>query len=189
MRPVNLICAFCENYGIGVNGDLPWRLKKEMEHFNKATSKTKNVDYKNATIMGRKTWESIPKKFKPLKGRLNVVITSRPENFTEQLAFNSVQSAINELQDVSKHPDIESLWIIGGYGVYKEAIDKDLCNRLYLTQVNRHFECDTFFPQFPKDNYKIVNDPEVPQGIQDENDLTFEVTVYERKIQEQNGNS
>ena len=72
----NLIAAACgKSLGIGVNGELPWRLKSEMKYFASTTTKTKDSVKKNAIVMGRKTWESIPLKFRPLKNRLNIVLS------------------------------------------------------------------------------------------------------------------
>ena len=77
----NLIVAACgKSLGIGFNGELPWRLKSEMKHFASTTSTTKDPTKKNAVIMGRKTWESIPAKFRPLKNRFNIVL-SRKSNY------------------------------------------------------------------------------------------------------------
>ena len=79
---INLIVAACgKSMGIGLNGELPWRLKSEMKYFAETTTKTKDSDKINAVIMGRKTWESIPAKFRPLKNRLNVIL-SRQENYS-----------------------------------------------------------------------------------------------------------
>ena len=73
---VNLIVAACgKSFGIGCNGELPWRLRSEMKYFAETTSKTKDPNKRNAVIMGRKTWESIPSKFRPLKNRLNIVLS------------------------------------------------------------------------------------------------------------------
>lgn len=82
---LTLIAAMTRANGIGVSGGLPWRLSKEMAHFRRATSVTGEPaassgakrEQRNAVIMGRKTWESIPGKFRPLKGRINVVISSK----------------------------------------------------------------------------------------------------------------
>ena len=79
---INLIVAACgKSMGIGLNGELPWRLKSEMKYFAETTTKTKDSDKINAVIMGRKTWESIPAKFRPLKNRLNVIL-SRQANYS-----------------------------------------------------------------------------------------------------------
>ena len=72
----NLIVAVCgKSFGIGNNGQLPWRLKSEMKHFASTTTTTKDTSKRNAVIMGRKTWDSIPRKFRPLKNRLNLVLS------------------------------------------------------------------------------------------------------------------
>lgn len=73
---VILIVACAHNNGIGLNGGLPWRLSKEMKYFATVTSKAPDGK-RNAVLMGRHTWDSIPARFRPLKDRMNVVITSR----------------------------------------------------------------------------------------------------------------
>ena len=76
----NLIVAACgKSLGIGLNGELPWKLKSEMKYFAEKTSKTKDIDKINAVIMGRKTWESIPLKFRPLKNRFNVILSRQAD--------------------------------------------------------------------------------------------------------------
>lgn len=73
---LTLIVACTASNGIGKNGNLPWRLSKEMGYFARVTTSTP-ANKRNAVIMGRKTWESIPDKFRPLKERINIVVTSR----------------------------------------------------------------------------------------------------------------
>lgn len=70
-----LIAAACEDLGIGMNGNLPWKLKTEMAYFSRMTSKTNNENKRNVVLMGRKTWDSIPPKYKPLSNRINMVLT------------------------------------------------------------------------------------------------------------------
>lgn len=91
--PLTIIAAVTRKNGLGVNGTLPWKLPKEMGHFRKATSATGTSRSEfsdasgpsmNAVIMGRKTWESIPPKFRPLKGRINVIISRTPGKDAEQ---------------------------------------------------------------------------------------------------------
>ena len=149
-KPVNLILACEKNLGIGLNGTLPWNLKTEMKYF---ASTTKNVpphiiknNGQNAVIMGRKTWESIPKKFRPLKGRHNVVISKTLKNNFDDDQNNDqdnndkenlgcvietdLEQAIENLQGLS---DIFKIWIIGGKGIYDQAIREGLCDEIYLT--------------------------------------------------------
>jgi len=74
---LNLMVAACEGGGIGKNGTLPWKIPSEMKYFTKMTKSTRDEGKRNAVIMGRLTFESIPEKFRPLKGRLNVVLTGK----------------------------------------------------------------------------------------------------------------
>lgn len=107
----NLIAACCENMGIGHKNDLPWRLRKEYQYFTRMTAVTKDPNLKNAVIMGRKTWDSVPIKFRPLKNRINVVLTKQPDfnpGFDEVIVAGSLEvSAV--------HTDLNSLrWTDGG---------------------------------------------------------------------------
>jgi len=80
MKPrLQMIVAATESLGIGINGGLPWRIKRDMKFFKDKTTETHETGKLNAVIMGRKSWESIPAKFRPLPGRLNIVISSQPE--------------------------------------------------------------------------------------------------------------
>lgn len=74
---------------------------------------------------------------------------------------------------------VEKIWVIGGSSVYKAALESPNFHRLYLTRIKKYFECDTFFPELPT-NLGLVNDPDVPDGIQEENGIQFEYKVYER---------
>lgn len=180
MKTVNLISAVCENNGIGIKGTLPWKLKKEMQYFTKLTTYTEASDCQNAVVMGRKSWESIPPKYKPLSGRLNVVISTTQNNFTDGvLSYKSVSEAIETLQ--AGFPNIETIWVIGGYGVYKEGLDKKLFDKLYITTIRKQFECDAFFPQFNLDDYQMIEEPDIPTVIQEENGIQYEYKVYKKK--------
>ena len=80
---INLIVAGCRlngnasDFGIGQEGQLPWRLKQELKHFATLTKYTKDEKKQNAVLMGRKTWESIPLKFRPLRNRYNMILSSK----------------------------------------------------------------------------------------------------------------
>lgn len=180
MKTVNLISAVCENNGIGIKGTLPWKLKKEMEYFTKLTTYTEASDCQNAVVMGRKSWESIPPKYKPLSGRLNVVISTTQNNFADGvLSYKSVSEAIETLQ--AGFPNIETIWVIGGYRIYKEGLDKKLFDKLYITTIRKQFECDAFFPQFNLDDYQMIEEPDIPTAIQEENGIQYEYKVYKKK--------
>src|SRR3989338_1802540 len=75
MTPFNIVVAMDQNRGIGLDGKLPWHLKCDLRHFKEITTKTRDKNKRNAVIMGRKTWDSLPVRFRPLPDRVNVVIT------------------------------------------------------------------------------------------------------------------
>ena len=78
--PFKLIAATCEGHGIGINNDLPWRLKLEMAYFTRMTTTTVDDRKQNAMIMGRRTWESTPECERPLPGRISIVLSSLPRS-------------------------------------------------------------------------------------------------------------
>jgi len=82
LKKLHIVVAATESFGIGINGGLPWRIKRDMKFFRDKTSETTDPNKRNAVIMGRKSWESIPPKFKPLTGRLNIVISSQSDYHT-----------------------------------------------------------------------------------------------------------
>jgi dihydrofolate reductase/thymidylate synthase len=74
-RAFQLVVAAARNMGIGKDGGMPWNLPGDMAYFKDLTSRTRDAAKENAVIMGRRTWESIPARFRPLKGRINVVLS------------------------------------------------------------------------------------------------------------------
>ena len=104
----SLVVATDLNRGIGLKGDLPWRLKGDLAYFRDLTSKTLDPNKKNVVIMGRTTWDSIPEKFRPLPNRLNIVLSNR-------LAKGSLIGAevANSLQDallIAEKNEVENLY-------------------------------------------------------------------------------
>lgn len=75
-KPLSVVVAATNKWGIGINGDLPFRISADLKHFKKITCESVGEGKQNAVIMGRKTWESIPAKFRPLPDRVNVVLSS-----------------------------------------------------------------------------------------------------------------
>ena len=98
--------------------------------------------------MGRKTWDSIPPKFRPLKNRLNIVLTrNKKKKFPKNVIVIHTFSEIPE-QIQGK------LFIIGGMSIYKWALQR--CNEIYLTRIYDEYTCDTFFPEIPKDFISLL---------------------------------
>jgi len=182
---INLIVAACgKSLGIGKDGQLPWRLPAEMKHFARLTTNCAGEKgaTTNAVVMGRKTWESIPAKFRPLKNRLNVVLTrnkdfAAKDDDSDVVICGSLEAALTALK--AKGGLVETAWIIGGSSVYEEALD--VCHRVYLTKIEQEFECDVFFPELKPDLFKEVQDPKVPTQPQTEGDIAYRYLVLEKQ--------
>ena len=144
----NLIVSMCRNNGIGLNGQMPWHIKQELEYFAKLTK----GDGLNAVIMGYKTWQSLPiPKGKPrgLPNRDNFVL-SRNDKFDIVMNHDHLLKTfitIEEMENyISKNDVYEDVWVIGGADVYKQFLDYNKINKCYVTYIDAEFECDTFFP-------------------------------------------
>ena len=148
---VKLIVAMCKNNGIGFDNKIPWRISEDMSYFSKKTSGDYSIDgiKKNAVIMGRNTWESLPKKYKPLPNRLNIVLTRNTQRLQELDHYDtdkkdieyvsSLDGAIelcysggekgekgeNSINKTHNKSIVNDIWIIGGSSLYREFIDYD----------------------------------------------------------------
>ncbi|PKI59503.1 hypothetical protein CRG98_020134 [Punica granatum] len=136
--------------GIGKDGKLPWKLPSDMKFFKELTMGTSEPGKKNAVIMGRKTWESIPSEYRPLAGRLNVVLT-RSGSFDIATAENvlicgSMSSAVELLASSPYCLSIEKVFVIGGGEIYREALNAPQCDTIHITEIDASIECDTFIP-------------------------------------------
>lgn len=147
-RAFSLIVAADEARGIGRAGDLPWRLPGDMAHYKRTTSDAPD-GLQNAVVMGRRTFESIPLKFRPLKQRLNVVV-SRDAGYAPPgvLRAGSLEQALALLETCS---DLAHVFIVGGAVLYREALLHPACQRVLLTRVHARFDCDTFLAPFEHD--------------------------------------
>lgn len=141
---LTLIVAATQALGIGINGSLPWpMLKGEMAYFARITKRNPSSTQRNAVIMGRRTWDSIPPRFRPLSNRLNVVISSSMAQTGEPLVARSLVDAIELLQG----KEVGRLFVIGGASVYAAALNLPQARRVLLTKIKKpEYECDTFFP-------------------------------------------
>jgi dihydrofolate reductase len=151
-----IIVAFCDNGGIGKGNSIPWRIPEDMKHFKEITTSAPSGK-RNAVIMGRKTWDSLPPKCKPLPNRLNIVL-SRSVDVIDvidgALVCPSMKKALEAVQAVQTVQAVQALdtthvhqvFIIGGYSVYLEAMNMNICNKAYVTHVDGEYDCDAFFP-------------------------------------------
>ena len=143
---VSLIVAVSENGVIGKDNDLIWHLPKDMKFFKETT-------LGHHVIMGRKNFESIPHKYRPLNDRTNIVIT-RQLGFKAEgcIVVNSVVAAL----DIAKNNGDTEPFIIGGGQIYKIALEQNLVDRIYLTKIHHNFDGDTFFPELNSE-WKEIN--------------------------------
>ena len=134
--------------GIGRNGTIPWKIPMDTKWFAYATSYPFIEGKLNAVVMGRKTWDSIPDSFKPLKNRLNFVIskstdtTSYPESVTLCKSYESAMEILLARDDVGK------IFIMGGSHVYEQAIKDSRVVEILSTRVEGNHKCDKKFPSF-----------------------------------------
>lgn len=187
-KRINSIVACSLNNGIGKNGDLPWRIAKEMKQFAKITTTTLNPAAQNAIIMGRKTWQSIPLKRRPLANRINIVLSKTMKlnqlNAEEPKPHFIFSDLLEAIDFANKQEQIESIFVIGGEQVYKSSLELRLCDRIYLTRILSDFNCDAYFPKLDEQEFSLIQTDEVPIGVQEENGLKYEYLIYERKLVE-----
>ena len=168
-QPLKIIVAVGENNEIGANGDLLWRLPKDMKWFKE---KTLGSD----VIMGRKTFESFPQKFRPLPNRTNILIT-RDKNYNagnDVHVFHTIEDALDyalKCKDTQK-------FIIGGAEIYKQLLPQTA--ELYLTKVHATFaNADTFFPEVNLEEWELVFEEKHSKDEKHQYDFTF--YIYKRK--------
>jgi dihydrofolate reductase len=159
---VSLIVAVSENGVIGKNNDLIWHLPKDMKYFKEKT-------LGHHIIMGRKNFESIPHKFRPLRNRVNIIVTRNKDYKAKDcIIATSIESAI----DYSKSNKEDEVFIIGGGEIYKQSIQKNLVDKIYLTRVHADFDGDTFF-ETPSSNWIIKSEVKKKKDEKHLFDYTF----------------
>lgn len=141
-----MIAAIGENRELGKDNDLIWHLPDDMKFF-KETTKGYPV------IMGRKNYESIPPKWRPLPNRLNIVLTTNKSYVNEDVV---VCHEMEEAIDFAKtHTEKEEIFIIGGGQIYELGLS--VANRIYLTEIHGSFDADVFFPDFDRAPWEEVS--------------------------------
>ena len=162
LLPISIVAVVAADGAIGRNGNLLWHIPEDLRHF-------KSVTAGGAVIMGRKTWESLPKR--PLPGRLNIVMTRR-KDFEAPGAV--VVSSLEEAVEKAKDNDI---FVIGGGEIYTKFLP--WANKLILTEIDLTVEdADTFFPPFDRDDWKLM---ERGEPMVSDKGIPFVFNTYVRK--------
>ncbi|MHB1909628.1 MAG: dihydrofolate reductase [Nitrososphaerales archaeon] len=164
---VSAILAATPEGGIGYEGSIPWRIKEDMDYFKRITT----TGEQNVVIMGRRTWESIPAKYRPLPQRINVVITSSSYEARDHLVYASLGEALDNLGG--------SKFVIGGARLYNETFTNPACETVYLTRVtsSEPIVCDTFVDLSLLDQYHLQEQSEIKK----DGKFTYQFLIYRRK--------
>ena len=143
---VSIIVAVAENHVIGHNNDLIWHLPADMKYFKQKTEG-------HYVLMGRKNYESIPEKYRPLPNRENIVVSRKAMPSEGRLHYvDSIESGI----EIARSNREEELFIIGGGEIYRQCMS--LADKIYLTRVHESFEGDTYFPEIDKNLWRLENE-------------------------------
>lgn len=166
MIKISLIAAVANNNVIGKNNSLIWHLPADMKYFKEKTTG-------HVIITGRKNYESIPEKFRPLPNRTNIVITTQKNYLaTGAIVVHSLEKAIEKAKTIEQ----EEIFIIGGAQIYKESLTKNIPNKLYITKVLESFEGDAFFPAIDEKKWKLQQKKFRPKD--EKNAYNLEFCVY-----------
>lgn len=160
---LHLIYARARNGTIGKDGQMPWHLPEDLAHF-------KRVTLGQPVIMGRKTWDSLPARFRPLPGRVNIVVTRQSDWHSDgALRAASMDEAMRLCGDA---PDA---WIIGGAEIYRQA--EPLASTAVVTEIDADFEGDAFAPDLGKNWHEIQRESHVAAS-----GLPFGFVTYQHNI-------
>jgi dihydrofolate reductase len=163
---ISMIAAMSKNRVIGRDNDLPWHLPDDFKFF-KETTRGHHV------LMGRKNFESLPHKFRPLPDRVNMILTRNEVlKIPGTLIFNSISEAIEHASGNNER----ELFIIGGGEIYQMALP--FADKIYLTEIDAEIEGDTFFPDFEAAEWKETSRNH--HNKDDRHNYSFDFVVYER---------
>jgi dihydrofolate reductase len=159
---ISLIYAQSRNGIIGRDGGLPWHISSDLKRFKELTTG-------KPVIMGRKTWDSLPRK--PLPGRMNIVVT-RQNGFSDEGAV--VANTVGEALKVAG--DVPEICVIGGAEIYRQFLP--LAQRIYLTEIDLDVEGDASAPGLVLQDWKLMSEEHHPKGPKD--DAAFTLRVLQR---------
>lgn len=166
----DVVVAADERGGIGRDGGLPWHLPGDLRHFRVLTRGAGR-----AVVMGRRTWESLPARFRPLPGRLNLVLSRRPPHALALPPGVLAASSLDQALAAARAAAAPRCFVIGGAQLYALALAHPACRRVHLTRVAGRFDCDTFLPPLGEDFLLVSDEPGGEEG-----GVRYRFLVYER---------
>jgi dihydrofolate reductase len=160
---ISIIVAVSDDWGIGSDNELLWHIPEDLKRFKRLTMG-------KSVIMGKKTWESLPKK--PLPGRKNIVLTDIPDECIDcSVTAYSIEDAL------SKCDRDEETFVIGGGSIYRQFLP--YADRLYITHIHKKSQADVFFPKIDQRKWKIIEKEEYIS--EDDKRIPYSYVIYERK--------
>lgn len=155
---INIIAAMTKERVIGKDNKLPWHIPEDLANFKKLTSG-------HTVVLGRKTYESIPKRFRPLSNRNNIVVSRTMPTEAGIDVCPSLEEAIATAQAYGKE-----IFIVGGASIYQQALP--ITDRMYISQIKKNYPGDAYFPNFDVNEWEIEQQEDYP---------AWELVVYARK--------
>ena len=163
---ISIIVAISKNGVIGRNNKLAWNLPDDMFYFSKMTMG-------HSIIMGRKNWDSIPNKWRPLQNRKNIIIS---RNINQNIKNVDITNSIEKAIKIGRENEDEEIFIIGGGEIYKLGFK--FVDKLYITEIKNNIEGDTFFPKWNKSEWKEISRISHPSDSKHEYD--FDYVIYKK---------
>lgn len=159
---ISMIVAVSDDWGIGKNNELLWHISDDLKRFKRLTTG-------KTIIMGKKTWESLPKK--PLPGRRNIVLSDNPlDTFENSVTAYSIEDAL------AKCVNNEESFVIGGGSIYRQFMP--VADRLYITHVHKKADADIYFPEIDPGMWRVIEMEEFNMNGSDEIPYTY--VIYDR---------
>jgi len=145
---ISIIVAVSDDWGIGKDNQLLWNISEDLKRFKRLTTG-------NTVLMGKKTWESLPRR--PLPGRTNIVLTDDPEEIIDgSITAYSIEDAL------SKCKKGEEIFVIGGGSVYRQFMP--IADRLYITHIHQKAPADIYFPEIDLKIWEVAEKEDFPAG-------------------------
>jgi dihydrofolate reductase len=166
---VALIVAMDLERGIGRDNDLMWHLPRDMKFFTETTRD-------QIVVMGRRNYDSIPEKYRPLPQRENVVLTRNTDfQAPDCKVFNTLDDCLAHYQ----HETERTVFIIGGGEIYRLALQAGVIEEMYITHINHRYGADTFFPEFDLNAWKV--ETVLEQKVDERHEASFTALHYTKK--------
>lgn len=162
---ISLIAALSQNRVIGKNNDLPWHLPDDMKYFMQTTTG-------HHVIMGRKNYDSLPEKFRPLPNRTNIIVT-RQEDFIAPGC--AIVNAIEKGIAIAEKAGEAEVFIIGGAQIYTQGMN--FVQRMYLTEIQADINGDTYFPEIPTKKWKETS--RIHHPVDAKHKFKFDFVIYD----------